>query len=416
MNVAVVGSGISGLAAAYLLSRGHRVSLFEADARLGGHAHTYTVALAGRTWQLDTAFLVFNHRTYPNFVRLLNQLGVRSQPTEMSHSVRCRRCGLEWSNRFPRGLFAQRRLLRDPRHLRMLLDLPRFSVHALRFLGGPQDDTRSLGEFIAAGRYSDGFVRHCLLPFGGAVWSVARSDLRRFPARPFLRFLHNHGMLTLYDAPRWRSIVGGCRTYVDAIAAAISGPIYRGTPVRQIGRDADGVHIKAENGDEWRFDKVVIATHADQALRLLSDPSDAERRALGSFRYSSNRAVLHTDVAALPAASGARASWNSEILDCEDERPLVRVTYDLNRLQRLKAAPQFCVSLNHEGPLNGEILATMDYAHPVMDAGAFEAQPLVAALNGTRHTYYCGAHLGHGFHEDGLVSALRVTALFGSTL
>ena len=436
MRLAVVGSGVSGLVAAYLLSQEHYVALFERDGRLGGHAHTHQVQLGGRTWLLDSGFLVFNHRTYPNFVRLLRRLGVRSQATEMSHSVRCRRCRLEYSNRFPLGLFAQGRRLYEPRHLRMLLDWPRFAGHALRFLsrppagagvtgvagvagvdamGGHAGET-SLGGFLDSGRYSDGFVRHCLLPFGGAVWSSPREDVRRFPARPFLQFMDNHGMLTLYNAPRWRTIVGGSKSYVDAIAGAVSGPISLGTPVCRITREAEGVTLHGEAGAQWQFDAVVIATHADQALRLLGDPSLEERAALGQFRYAHNRAVLHTDEAVLPAARGARASWNSDVADCAEEGSAVRVSYDLNRLQRLKRAPQFCVSLNQAGELQGETLAAMDYAHPIMDAAAFAGQPMVEALNGRRRTYYCGAHLRYGFHEDGVVSALRVAARFGISL
>ena len=427
MRIAVVGSGIAGLGAAYLLNRAHEVEVFEADGRLGGHAHTHEVETEAGRWQLDSAFLVFNHKTYPTFTRLLAQLGVASQETDMSHSVRCVRCGVEWSNRGLAGLFPQVRRAADAAHLRMLVDLPRFAAHAHRHLARPVEQDVSLDAFIREGRYSAGFVRHCLLPFGGAVWSAAQADVRRFSARAFLGFLRNHGMLTLYDAPRWRTIVGGSAVYVGAIAKTLRGPIHLSTPVRRIRRDKEGVALTLPDGAVRHFDKVVIATHADQALRLLEDASPAERETLGSFRYSSNRAVLHVDApgspegSVLPRAAGARASWNSYIQDCTDERPLVRVSYDLNRLQRLPGpkVPQFCVTLNHEGALGGRVLAEMEYAHPVMEAGAYEAQPGVQALNaqgGTRHTYFAGAHLGHGFHEDGLVSALKVAAHFGLAL
>lgn len=419
MRIAVVGSGIAGLASAYLLNREHHVELFEADARLGGHAHTHTVETESRRWLVDSAFLVFNLRTYPLFVRLLEQLGVRSQPTDMSHSVRCRRCHLEYSSRGLHGLFAQLKRLGDATHLRMLVDLPRFSAHAHRLLARPVGEDTSLGTFIDEGRYSPSFVKHCLLPFGGAVWSAPRCDVRRFSARAFLGFLRNHGMLTLYDAPRWRTIVGASTTYVSAVARTLRGPIHLSSPVQRVTRDDEGVDLELPGGHHRRFDKVVLATHADQALRLLADVSPAERDALTRFRYSANHTVLHTDASTLPSASGARASWNSDVHDCADERPLVRVTYDVNRLQRLSGAPQFCVSLNHDGPLAGRVIAEMAYTHPVMDGVAYAAQPLVQALNGmggTRHTYFAGAHLGHGFHEDGMASAVRVAGHFGIAL
>lgn len=424
MRIAVVGSGIAGLGAAYLLDREHRVEVFEADARLGGHAHTHTVETEEGRWQLDSAFLVFNRKTYPTFIRLLEQLGVASQETDMSHSVRCGRCGLEWSNRGMGGVFAQLKRAGDPAHLRMLVDLPRFSAHAHRHLARPAEEDVTLGAFIAEGRYSAGFVKHCLLPFGGAVWSAAQSDVRRFSARAFLGFLRNHGMLTLYDAPRWRTIVGGSATYVQAVARRLKGPIHLSRAVRRITRDKEGVAIELAGGDERQFDKVVIATHADQALRLLGDATPAEHEALGHFRYSANRTILHTDGSVLPRAGGARASWNSYVPDCEDERRPVQVSYDLNRLQRLQrlgggGVPQFCVTLNHEGPIAGHVLAEMAYAHPVMDGAAYAAQPAVQRLNAqgaAKHTYFAGAHLGHGFHEDGLASAVKVAAHFGIAL
>ncbi|HEU5318685.1 MAG TPA: FAD-dependent oxidoreductase [Chloroflexota bacterium] len=426
MKIAIVGSGIAGLGAAYLLNRQHHVELFEADARLGGHAHTHTVETEDGRWEVDSAFLVFNRKTYPTFVRLLDQLGVASQETDMSHSVRCARCGVEWSNQGLGGLFAQARRAADGEHLRMVADLPRFSAHAFRHLARPASEDLTLDAFIAEGRYSAGFVRHCLLPFGGAVWSAPQQDVRRFSARAFLGFLRNHGMLTLHDAPRWRTIVGGSRRYVDAIARTLDGPVHLSTPVRRVTRDKEGVALELQGGTRRHFDKVVLATHADQTLRLLGDDATpAEHAALGAFRYSSNRTVLHVDAPAgsadsvLPRVRGARASWNSFTADCRDERPLVRVSYDLNRLQRLKGAPPLCVTLNHEGPLPGRTIAEMTYTHPVMDSGAYAAQRAVQALNAqgsTRHTYFAGAHLGHGFHEDGLVSATRVAAQFGITL
>jgi uncharacterized protein len=416
VRIAVIGSGISGLAAASLLARAHDVELFEREPRLGGHAHTHRVERDGRTWHLDTGFLVYNRRTYPNFVRLLAELGVKSRASDMSFGMQCRRCGVAFSSRGVSGLLAQRRRAADPRHLRMLADIPRFFTRARRLLasangagGGP------LGAFLEDGGYSETFVRHFLLPMGGAIWSASAADMRGFPARSFAQFYDNHGLLSAHGAPPWLTIEGGSANYVRALAAPLGDRIHLGTPVHGIRRDADGVEIQAGAGIRRRFDRAVIAVHADQALKMLTDPSDAEARALGRFRYSVNRAVLHSDTSVLPAEPAARASWNSDVADCRDEAAPVSVTYDIARLQGLPAPARFCVTLNGTRPVRGETIADITYTHPVMDASAFEAQRDLAALNasGDRRTFYCGAHLGYGFHEDGLVSALNVVRRLG---
>jgi predicted NAD/FAD-binding protein len=412
VEIAVIGSGISGLAAAYYLSRRHRVTVFEKDDRLGGHAHTHTVEIAGKTWTLDTGFIVYNHKTYPSFVRLLGELGVESQPSDMSFGVRCRRCRLEYSSRGPRGLFAQPRRLIDGAHLRTLADIPRFNRRARAFLGAANGGDPVLGEFLDAGGYSSGFVRHFLLPMGGAVWSASTGDVRGFSARSFLRFFDNHGWLTLTGAPPWRTVRGGSRSYVDAIARPFAERIHLSTPVLSLRRDETGVEVRTSR-EARRFDKAVLATHADQALTLLADPSDAEAGVLRRFRYSRNEAVLHTDGTALPFARAAWASWNCDVADCRDEAAPVSMTYHLNRLQSLGGSTTFCVSLNRPEPAPGTVLARMTYTHPVMDQGAIDAQKALAGLNGHRHTYWAGAHLGYGFHEDGLRSALAVARHLG---
>lgn len=413
LHVGVVGSGISGLAAAHYLARRHRVTLFESESRLGGHSHTHEVAIGGQQLRVDSGFIVYNHRTYPGFVRLLAELGVRGRKSDMSFGVRCRRCDLEYSSRGVAGLFAQRRRALDPSHLRLVADIPRFNRDARVFLELPQEHTRdfTLGNFLERGRYSRSFVRHFILPMGGAIWSAPFAEMRRFPARSFLRFFANHGWLALTGAPQWWTIEGGSRTYVDAIARRLRGEVHLSRPVEAVRRGPGGVTVSS-GGAEWRFDRIVIATHADQALRLLTDPSDDERRLLGAFRYSRNRAVLHADRAALPGATSAWASWNSDLADCGDDAAPVSLTYHMNRLQCLPGPDELCVTLNPHAD-HARVLATVEYTHPILDGPALDAQPEIARRNGERHTFFAGAHLRYGFHEDGLMSALAVAERLG---
>ncbi len=411
MKIAVVGAGISGLAATYLLSRAHEVTLFEREGRPGGHAHTQLVNTAEGTWPVDTGFMVFNERTYPNFVRLLAQLGVDSRPSDMSFSVRCRRCRLEFSSRGLGGLLAQPWRAADPRHLRMMADALRFFRNGKALLRSAEADDPSLDTFLEQGRYSRWFVRHFLLPMAGAIWSAPGRDIRAFPARSFLRFYENHGLLGVNDAPVWRTVAGGSRAYVEAILARSPAVVQIGMPVTSIRRTPTSVIVSTAAGPS-EFDRVVVAAHADQALAMLEDPSEAERLALGRFRYSTNRTVLHCDETSLPAREAARASWNAELEDCRDESSPASLTYDLTRLQGVGGSGRICVSLNRP-TRSAATVAEMDYTHPVLDRAAFEGQRQIAALNGTRQTFYCGAHLGYGFHEDGLVSALGVASAFG---
>ncbi|MET0556257.1 MAG: FAD-dependent oxidoreductase [Vicinamibacteria bacterium] len=411
LRVGVIGSGISGLAAAHYLARHHRVTLFEAESRLGGHAHTHDVELEGRRLRVDTGFIVYNHRTYPRFVALLAELGVAGRESDMSFGVRCRRCGLEYSSRGPAGLFAQRRRVLDPSHLRLLADIPRFNRDARALLARPGGDALTLGGFLDRGGYSRGFVRHFVLPMGGAIWSAPFGDIRAFPARSFLRFFDNHGWLRLTGVPRWWTVAGGSRTYVDAIARGLGGRILTGRPVEAVRRTPGGV-VASSGGREWTFDRIVVATHADQALRLLADADEDERRLLGAFRYSRNRAVLHADRAALPRARDAWASWNSDLADCRDDAAPVSLTYHLSRLQGLPGPDEICVTLNPAAAPR-RVLATIDYAHPILDGPALAAQHEIARRNGARNTFFAGAHLRYGFHEDGLASAIAVAERLG---
>ena len=416
MRIAIIGSGISGLGAAYVLSRGHHVELFERDARLGGHAHTHDIPVAGGVQSLDSGFLVFNERTYPNFVRLLEQLGVSSHATDMCFGVRCRRCGLEYASQSLSALVAQRRRVLDPRHMAMLLEIVRYFRRARRFLLSTEGYDLTLAGFLEREGFSRRLTRHFVLPMGGAIWSASFADMMEAPARTILQFYENHGLLAASGAPAWRTVTGGSKTYVSAIARSVSGAIHVSSPVHRVVRHSDGVEVHAGSGPSQRFECVVIATHADAALAMLDDPSPAEEEALGAFRYSVNRAVLHTDAAALPRTRRAWASWNCDIHDCRDAHAPVSLTYHLNRLQGIAGDTQYCVTLNGRDRPRGTILAEMDYTHPVLDRGAVTAQTRVDALNGQRHTYYCGAHLRFGFHEDGLVSALRVAERLGCQL
>lgn len=416
MTIAVIGAGVAGLTAAYVLSRAHRVDLFEQAPRLGGHAHTHLVRGRGGEWPVDTGFLVFNERTYPNFITLLDQLGVPGQPSDMSFGVRCRRCGIEYASRSLSSLVAQRRRLFDPTHLRMLMDIPRYFAAARAFLTGDHGFDVPLGRFLDEAGISDVVRRHFVLPMGGAIWSASQADLLDAPARTILHFYENHGLLAQHGAPPWRTVTGGSHRYVEAMARQVSGSVRAGAPVARIVRGEHGVQVETAGMGAHVYDSVVIATHADTALRLLSDADDAERTALTPFRYSLNHAVLHTDTGVLPANRRAWAAWNCDIHDCHDPTAPVSMTYDVSRLQGVGGGQVFCVTLNGREPVGGEVLAEMDYTHPVLDRAAVAAQPLVTALNGRRRTWFCGAHLRYGFHEDGVVSALRVAEDFGVRL
>lgn len=408
----MIGAGVSGLSAAYLLSRGHEVTLYEQESRLGGHAHTHEVSAGGRTFAVDTGFMVYNERTYPNFIKLLAELGVRSRPSDMSFSVRCRRCGLEYSSAGLNGLFAQRSRLLSPAHWRLLADILKFFRLAQRALTNGADD-RTLGAFLDAGSFGPDLARHFVLPMGGAIWSASIGDMRTFPLMSYLRFMDNHGLLAAAGQPRWRTIVGGSRVYVAALAQRLGDAVRAGVPVRAVSRHDRGASVTLDDGTRREHDAVVMATHADQALTLLTDPSPHERATLSCFRYSSNDTYLHSDDRLLPSAPRAHASWNCDIVDCRDDRSPVSVTYDLNRLQGHRPGRALLCSLNPVAPIAGDVLARMRYTHPILDGPATTAQGVVAGMNGARRTWFCGAHLRYGFHEDGVVSAVAVAKGLG---
>ena len=405
-SVAVIGSGVSGLTAAYLLRRTHDVTLFEADDRLGGHAHTHD--LAGTF--VDSGFIVHNDRTYPNLLRLFGELGVATQDSDMSMSVRCEGCGLEYAGaRRIGGLFPTAANARNPRYLRMLAEVVRFHRHARRVLADPRAGDVTLGAFLAIGGYSRYFVDHFMIPVVSCVWSAGAALSLEYPARYLFTFLDHHGMLAIGGSPQWRTVVGGSRSYVERIAKEI--PVVRtGTPVRSVVRGATGVEVDGE-----AFDKVVVATHPDQALRMLADPTDAERTTLGAFAYSRNETWLHGDDTILPRAAGARASWNYLKPSCTSEQEVL-VSYDMNRLQHLpvdSAGGPYVVTLNGAGHVaEDRVLARMSYEHPIYTPESVAAQRSLPALN-TGVTAFAGAYHGWGFHEDGCLSGVKAAESLG---
>jgi predicted NAD/FAD-binding protein len=416
-RIAVVGAGVAGLTAAYILNGVHDVTLYEGDDRLGGHAHTHDVLSGdGAPHRVDTGFIVHNRRTYPHLLRLFRELGVSTQESEMSMSVRCDGCGLEYAGaRGPAGLFAGPRHALRPSYLRMLAEVPVFHRAARRVVADGSSAEPTLGEFLAAGRYSPYFITHFMTPLVSAVWSCDAADALRYPARYLFRFMEHHGMLAVTGSPVWRTVTGGSRTYVDLIGKQLPH-VRTGTAVRSVRRlPGGGVEVGARDGSAAPYDAVVIATHPDQALRLLADATGAESRALGAFRYSRNPTVLHTDTGVLPRSRRARASWNYLLPSCDAAPDRVRVSYDMNRLQRFTAPETYVVTLNAEQRVaEDKVVARMMYEHPVFTPESVAAQRELPALSGPV-TAFAGAYHGWGFHEDGCASGVRAAAALGVT-
>ena len=404
MRIAVIGSGISGMVAAYRLCREHDVTVYESDDRIGGHTHTVDVEYAGRSYAVDTGFIVHNDWTYPNFVDLLQEIEVPWQPSDMSFSVRCERTGLEYNGTSLNSLFAQRRNIARPSFLRMVADILRFNRHAPALLAGGSDST-TLSEYLNRERYSRYFVEHYIIPMGAAIWSSRPLDMLGFPARFFVEFFANHGFLSVNDRPTWRVVRGGSREYVKRLTAPFAGRIHLNTPVASLQRHAHKVAVRLKNGSVGEFDQVFLACHSDQALKLLSDPSREEREILGAIGYQANEALLHTDVRIMPRRHLAWAAWNYHLPAARHDR--VTVTYNMNILQSLNAPVQFMVTLNRSADVEPRrVLGSYLYHHPVYTTGAVAAQKRRHEINGVRRTYYCGAYWSYGFHEDGVRSAL----------
>ncbi|QLC73870.1 FAD-dependent oxidoreductase [Pseudomonas sp. LPB0260] len=415
MKIAIIGSGIAGLTSAYLLNRRHDISLFEAGDWVGGHTHTVDVRVDGRDYAIDTGFIVFNDWTYPNFIRLLDRLGVASRATEMSFSVRDPHSAVEYNGNNLNSLFAQRRNLLSPVFWGMLRDILRFNREALADLGtGRMEAHVTLGDYLQRGGYGSRFIEHYIVPMGAAIWSMSLAEMLHFPLQFFVRFFKNHGLLSVSDRPQWRVIEGGSRSYVAPLSAPFAERIRLNCPVQRIERYETGVTLHSAAGTE-RFDKVVLACHSDQALALLAQPSQAEREILGALPYADNDVVLHTDTRLLPRRRLAWASWNYRLGGPSEQA--AAVTYNMNILQGIHSDTTFCVSLNQTAAIDPDkILGRYRYAHPQYSLAGMAAQARWQELLGAQHSYYCGAYWANGFHEDGVVSALRVARAFGEEL
>jgi predicted NAD/FAD-binding protein len=414
MKVAVIGTGISGLVTAYLLSEDHEITVFEANRYVGGHTRTVRVEKEEGRYAVDTGFIVFNEPNYPNFSKLLKRLGVDSQPSNMSFSVQCQNTGLEYRGTSLNSIFAQRRNLLRPSFHRMLLDIGRFSRNAKAILGNGHHRT-TLAEYVRTHGYSEEFLHRFLIPMGAAIWSASAERLMDFPIRYLVQFFDHHRFLSLNGMPEWRTITGGSQRYVDEIIRPFQNRIRLNCPVRLVRRFPDRVEVGFADGQRDTFDRIVIATHSDQALAMLADPSPAEREILGAMPYQENDVVLHTDTRLLPRTKRARASWNYHVL--EEPQAGAAVTYYMNMLQNIPGPHHFNVTLNRTNAVASErILDQTRFHHPVYALQSVDAQKREAEINGVNRTYYCGAYWGYGFHEDGVKSALRVCRHFGKSL
>ena len=403
-KIAVVGGGISGLVAAYRLSARHRVVLHEREADPGGHTHTVSVERPEGSWHVDTGFIVYNDRTYPEFIALLNELGITGQPAPMGFSVHCRESGLEYSGSGLGGFFADRRNLFSWQHWRMLGEILRFNRTAPRLLDH-DDGNLALGEYLEREGYSEAFQRYYILAMGGAIWSCGEARIADFPAGFFVRFLAHHGLLQLRGRPLWRVVPGGSVSYVRALRAAMSAEVRTSTPVQAVQREGSGVRVVTPQGAEYH-DEVVLACHSDEALAMLGSAPSWQRELLAAIEWEDNEVVLHTDTSLLPQRREAWASWNA-MLDGDPQR--VRLTYNMNILQGLNAPVTFCVSLNSKDRIDPwKILGRYRFSHPLFSSASMAAREELMRNNGHGRIWFCGAWCGNGFHEDGVVSALRV--------
>ena len=416
MKIAIIGGGVAGLVCAHMLHCDHELVVFEASEEAGGHANTVHVETETGAYDLDTGFIVFNDRNYQGFERLLDELGVPTQPSQMSFGV-SDGVDFEYNGASPNGLFANRGHVITPSFHRMIADLARFNRDARRLLAS--EENPSLREWLAAQRYSRVFVERLIVPQASAVWSADPAQMWSFPARFLVEFFENHGMLGFRDRPHWRTIAGGSRNYIEALIRPWRERLRLSAPVTEVSRHPDHVTVSSRGCESERFDAVVIATHSDQALALLADPSERERELLGAIPYQRNEAVLHTDRSLLPRRRRAWASWNYHLgVKADDGAPAAgrcMVTYHMNRLQALHADREFCVTLNRTAAIDpDQIIRTLQYAHPVFTPAGIAAQARRHEISGRNRTHYCGAYWGWGFHEDGVSSALRVVRELGA--
>lgn len=417
MKIAIIGSGISGLTCASLLKEQHDIELYEAEARLGGHTHTYEVVTDEGSWSVDTGFIVFNDHTYPNFERLLQKFNIEWQNTEMSFSVKNADASFEYNGHNLNTLFSQRRNIVSPRFYGFIREILRFNRLAKAHKDRSFNSEQTLGDFVSREGFSDFFATHYLMPMVAAIWSCSLDDARQFPLSFFLNFFYNHGLLNIKDRPQWRVISGGSSRYIPALVQGIEDRCHLSTPVQQVTRHDKVVSVSSPLG-ERHYDQVIFACHSNQALRLLGDATAMESRVLGAMKYQSNDVVLHQDSDIMPRHKRSWASWNFKLSDAAnaDQAP-AKVTYYMNRLQGLDTAPDFFVSLNCTEQINPQrIIQTFQYDHPVMDEDMIRSQAMHHLISGVKNTHFCGAYWFNGFHEDGVNSALRVCAELGTEL
>ncbi len=413
MRIAVVGAGISGLASAWLLARAHDVVVYEGRGRLGGHTNTVDVTTPSGQVAIDTGFIVHNAPTYPMLTRLFDELGVETTASDMSWSLRCDACDLEYAGT-PRGIAAQPRNLADPRYVRFVADILRFNRLGRRIADDSRRTNLTIGNFVHMVGFTHEFTHHYLAPMAAAIWSTGTGPVLDFPLDTLLTFFDNHGLLGVTTHHPWRTVRGGTSTYIPALTAPYRDGIRTGDAVVAISRDTRGVDVRTASGATDRFDHVVVAAHADQALSMLADPSPDEKALLGAWEYSTNDTWLHTDTTLLPTRRAAWASWNYRLTDCRSPEPAVSLSYWMNRLQPLDTDVDHVVTLNPpREPRVGTVRRRMTYMHPVFTPDSVATQDRMEAIQGRQRTWFAGAHLRYGFHEDGLVSALRVAARFG---
>jgi len=415
MKIAIIGSGISGLTSAYLLNRKHDVKIFEANDYIGGHTHTHNIDIDGSSYSVDTGFIVYNEKTYPNFIKLLDELNIQRQLSTMGFSVKSATQDYEYAGESLNTLFAKRTNIFRISFWRMLYEMYHFGKKADSH-GCGLDVSMTLGDYLIDKNYSSEFINYFIIPMGAAIWSTPANRVLNMPAYFFIKFFYNHGMLEIKNRPNWWVVKNGSSEYIKKIILGFEDKIYLSTPVHKVSRVEDGVEIVlSKNENTLKFDCVVFATHSDQALAILEDPSSAEKDILGSIPYQKNKVLLHTDSSVLPRRKLAWASWNYQ-LDSDPNAPVI-LTYNMNILQTIEANKTFCVTLNDIDSVNeNKILKKITYHHPLFTVKAIEAQKRKSEISGVNNTYYCGAYWRNGFHEDGVMSALDVCSFFGEKL